>query len=262
MLTARSSVLDARLSRAAGPFSFILRNVTFAGGHVHRGQLSAGQHCGSHDLSRQPSTCNVQYVLDDVRFEHRWVHRRENEVGGRIAFGASGGDPVAPFFLSRDGHSLGPWRSVVSGALDGFARLDGCAKLDETYSHGIGCQSDIRRLNIFSPNQGVIRLRGPGYVPDGQTNWEAPVHGRNGGFLGYDPMSASSTFGYGGYVSASASCGRQLRPPTPNATGSQRVRPNISPHSKGPGVLEAPTCPTHRPSAPRDRSRPCLRCSA
>ena len=162
----------------AGPFTFVLRNVTFLGGPVGLAALAAGQHCGlaAHNGGVPGSLCNVQYLLQSVDFS------RLDPIARRVAFGASGGNPIVPTFSSRDG-SLGGVRSLVSPFLNGFAAIPGC---NVTAPHGpwggaIACAHRVRRLSIWTDDQGNLTLAGPGYdVPPHDV---PPVLSANAGIL-------------------------------------------------------------------------------
>ncbi|KAJ1615610.1 hypothetical protein T492DRAFT_897359, partial [Pavlovales sp. CCMP2436] len=171
-----------------GPFTFFLDNTTFAGGHVGDGVICAGQHCGLDQTAQgTQSMCNVQYVLRGVKFEGIYGEQQARH----IRFGISGGNPVLPIFTALD-NSLGGYRSIVSGKLGGFAQLPGCVQLGKEYDYGIGCDTPMRRLSIWSrKDQGTLQLRGPGY--DVNPVWASPTFGLNGGFLIKDKI-----WGHGG----------------------------------------------------------------
>jgi len=209
-----------RFNGPAGPFTFYLRNVSFAGacaewlpddpaprrhatapvlraGNVGDAALSAGQHCGlDQERAGKHTMCNAQYLLEAVE----WRNLRGG-FGGlhRIRFGVSGGNNVVPSFSSPDG-SLGGYRSVVSGRLSGFAKVAGCQPAGELYFWGIGCDSPMRRLDVWAPNNGCdcatcceTRIHGPGFEEDlGLADYSCTsgdscqLYGMNAGLLRYD----------------------------------------------------------------------------
>jgi len=107
-----------------------------------------------------------------------------------LNFGANAKPPgeVLPVFLARDA-SLGGFRAVVSGYLNGFER-EGCVPLGAEYDHGFGCPFPVRRFNIWTKDIGPIRLVGPGYQT--AANPVSPALSQNAGFLQY-------ARGYNGY---------------------------------------------------------------
>ena len=92
--------------------TFCFRNTTFAGSgqHFNTGAIVAPQHCGLGNS--QDSTCLVHFLLDNVDF---------SQVQGKyVSFGASGGNPIAPQYISFDG-SLGQGvTSALSPHMNGF----------------------------------------------------------------------------------------------------------------------------------------------
>merc|ERR1719356_1331466 len=112
----------------------------------------------------------------------------------RLRFGSSGGNPVTMIYLSRD-QSLGGHHALVSRFLNGFGSVRGCTgPLEELWDRAYGCDSSVpvRRLNIWSPDMGTLKLTGPGYnvapinYPDTDI-WNAEMYaGSNAGNMHYD----------------------------------------------------------------------------
>ena len=86
--------------------TFRIKDTVFAGSgqHPNRGALEAPQHCGverpDHERLKNPndSTCHVHFLLENVDFTQ--------VQGNMVSFGAHGGNPIAPQYISFDG-SLG-----------------------------------------------------------------------------------------------------------------------------------------------------------
>ena len=88
-----------------------MKNVTYAGGPQHGGMgaIAAPQHCG---LGKKvDSTCMVHYVFEDVNFINE---------GTSVSFGASGGSPMAPVYISFDGSLQNDDQVAISPHLNGF----------------------------------------------------------------------------------------------------------------------------------------------
>ncbi|CAE8605090.1 unnamed protein product [Polarella glacialis] len=177
----------------AGPFTFGMKDSVFLGGS--RGgstAVAAGQNCA---LGGGGGPCTVQYLFENVDFS------RLRADQPRIKFGASttGGQAfVLPMFVAKD-NSLGGFRSIVSGHLNGFGQVPpGCQQLGSEWTQSpggaLGCAGLVRRLNLWGPDSGRLQLAGPGYqVPP---NWDFPTEGRNAGELWYDDRHG----GYGAPV--------------------------------------------------------------
>eukprot|EP00931_Biecheleriopsis_adriatica_P067560 TRINITY_DN4167_c0_g1_i1.p1 TRINITY_DN4167_c0_g1~~TRINITY_DN4167_c0_g1_i1.p1 ORF type:complete len:1079 (-),score=142.05 TRINITY_DN4167_c0_g1_i1:102-3338(-) len=171
----------------SGPFTFGMKNSVFFGDRVGvHGALAAGQNC---KLGGAGGPCNVQYLLEGVDFSGVTL---SNSL---IGFGAHAGDEayVLPMFVSRDS-SLGGYRSVVSRHLDGFGQVPGCTKLGVRWNYGYGCNSVIRRFNIWGVDVGILTLSGPGYSVE--ANRSVPIDGRNAGEMQFDVQHS----GYGAPV--------------------------------------------------------------
>jgi len=88
-----------------------MKNVTYAGvgQHWNTGAIAAPQHCG---LGKKTDvTCMIHYVFEDVRFLN---------PATSVSFGASGGSPLAPVYISFDGSLQNDDRVAISPLLDGF----------------------------------------------------------------------------------------------------------------------------------------------
>jgi len=169
----------------SGPHTFGIKDTVFKGGPVIQGALMAGQHCG---LGGAAGPCDVQYLLENVDLT--------GVQGTRIGFGASSIDAgrVLPVFLSKD-NSLGGHRAILSRHLNGFEKVAGCQRLGREWNEAIACPSPVRRLNIWGPNMGDLKLRGAGYEvsPDDA----APTSGMNAGRMIYEDVNGH---GYGAPV--------------------------------------------------------------
>lgn len=167
-----------------GSFAFRMKNVTFIGGPFlpGGGVINSPQHCGlvDHNNGIPGAQCNVEILMEDVNFDKvldDWEGNRKY-----VFYGASGGNPLAPLYLSND-NSLGGHQSVVSHYLDGFANVAGCSY--EYLYDGYACDNvPIRRLTIWAPDMGDLTLRGKGY--EVAPNYDFPVYGANGGILKYN----------------------------------------------------------------------------
>ena len=182
---------------------FKMRNVTFAGQGQAGGEavIMAPQHCGLH-YDGMATLCNVHYDFEDVDF----TNVRGN--GKWVGFGASGGSPTAPVYISQDG-SLDGHFFLISSLYDGFKKVEGCSQSDDPQFEGltpiegaIGCDNEeikIARLIIWTVNpsalpdasMGDIKLSGLGYdtEPDYKnitfTNINITLKGLNAGYLNY-----------------------------------------------------------------------------
>ena len=88
-----------------------MKNVTYAGSGQHwgTGVIAAPQHCG---LGKKTDvTCMIHYLFEDVRFL--------NDATS-VSFGASGGSPLAPVYISFDGSLQNDDQVAISPLLDGF----------------------------------------------------------------------------------------------------------------------------------------------
>ena len=83
-----------------------------SGQHGGVGAIAAPQHCGLNKLS--PGTCLVHYLLEDVDFSGM-----TSQSATHVSFGASGGNPMAPMYLSND-YSLGGFSQILAPQLNGF----------------------------------------------------------------------------------------------------------------------------------------------
>ena len=192
---------DLQLLGPAGPFTFLLDNVSFVGsvGAASCGALCAGQHCGlaSHNGGVHGSLCNVQYELRSLD----WSQISSYAAGkARVAFGVSGGNPIVPTFTALDASSLDGHTSLISPLLNGFASVDGCAATPSggVWGGAAACSHRARRLSVWSASQGVLTLSGPGY--DGVSSDDtSPVLGANAGRLRHDALKGSEG-GYGAVV--------------------------------------------------------------
>jgi len=133
----------------------------------------------------------VQYLLQGIDWSGL------DPTAKRIKFGVHSQDAgyVLPIFLSPD-HSLGGHRSMVSSHLTGFAQVPGCAKLGDMWDGAHACESDIRRLNVWSADMGVLKISGPGYLPE-SLNMAAPVHGADAGLMHFETLEGFAQRGYG-----------------------------------------------------------------
>ena len=168
-----------------GSFAFKMKNVTFAGGPsvYGAGVVNAPQHCGlrEHNNGNPGAKCNVEILMEDVDFSGVLTTIDERVL---TKFGSSGGNPVSPIYIAKD-DSLGGHRTVVSNFLNGFANVPGCQGPDPTYS-GYVCDDSvkIRRMTIWAPDMGQLKLQGPGY--EVSPDFSDPTMGANGGILAYD----------------------------------------------------------------------------
>ena len=110
---------------------FKMRNVTFAGQGQAGGEavIMAPQHCGLH-YDGMATLCNVHYDFEDVDF----TNVRGN--GKWVGFGASGGSPTAPVYISQDG-SLDGHFFLISSLYDGFKKVEGCSQSDDPQFEGL-----------------------------------------------------------------------------------------------------------------------------
>jgi hypothetical protein len=167
----------------SGPFTFGMKDTTFLGTtRGGSGALQAGQHCG---YGGAGSPCNVQYLLENVDFSG--LSQGSIRIQHGVPSQASDEAFVLPVFLSKD-NSLNGHRSIVSKHLNGFS--SGCVPLGSEWGGGFGCDFAVRRLNVWGPSLGELRLSGPGFLV--QPNWVAPTEARNSGRMHYVSM-------HGGY---------------------------------------------------------------
>eukprot|EP00440_Ansanella_granifera_P037063 gb/GFBE01040220.1/.p1 GENE.gb/GFBE01040220.1/~~gb/GFBE01040220.1/.p1 ORF type:complete len:1500 (+),score=225.46 gb/GFBE01040220.1/:1-4500(+) len=171
----------------SGPFTFGMKNCKFLGtGPPGVATIAAGQNCG---MGGAGGPCNVHYVLEGVDFSRV----RSNQRLVRFGVHTSGSQAaVQSMFVAKD-DSLGGYRSIVSGHLNGFKDA-GCVQLGWEWEDALGCDRIVRRINVWGPDSGRIRLAGPGYQV--AENWAAPSEGRNAGYMLYD----SDHGGYGAGV--------------------------------------------------------------
>jgi hypothetical protein len=185
-----------------GPFTFIMDGVQYLGGPVGCGCMCLGQHCGLafHFHGVHSSLCNAQYLLRNVTYD-----LTDPEQSRITQFGVSGGNPVLPSFHSFDDSLLGA-RSLVSKHLNGFADVPTCEKRsDRVWDGGYACQQPVRRLQIWSPDQGNLRLDGPGLsVTNARESF--PARMQNNGWLKYNRGG-----GYGAVVVANHTYDLTLR---------------------------------------------------
>jgi len=176
----------------SGPFTFLFTNNTFIGSRVGSAALNAGQHCG---LVGAGGPCNVQYLLRGVDWSGL------DEDSKRIRFGVNSEDDgeVLPIFISPD-NSLGGHRSMVSQHLKGFESIEGCERQSSVWDSAIACDADIRRLNVWSVDLGVVNISGPGYVSREEMTMDRPVHGLDGGIMYYETNWGTTAKGYGAPV--------------------------------------------------------------
>ena len=86
-----------------------MKNVTYAGSGQHggTGAVVAPQHCS---LGKKvDSTCMVHYIFEDVKFINQ---------GTSVSFGASGGSPLGPVYISFDGSLVGDDHEAISPKLN------------------------------------------------------------------------------------------------------------------------------------------------
>jgi hypothetical protein len=192
-----------------GPFAFSMHNIKLVG----RAQLHSNQHCfggPSYDtpgVAHQGMTCNTMNVvegLDTTTSVYPWVRQQGNWPS--LIFGSSGGDEVRALWVTPD-NSLDGFEAIVSGHLNGFGLVPGCQGPFKKWGGGYGCHKPVRRLNIYGPNMGRLRIRGPGYEGVAANN-DDPVYGMNAGSLWFttpfhDPTGDYSSQGsYGAPVIA------------------------------------------------------------
>eukprot|EP00931_Biecheleriopsis_adriatica_P054763 TRINITY_DN32266_c0_g1_i1.p1 TRINITY_DN32266_c0_g1~~TRINITY_DN32266_c0_g1_i1.p1 ORF type:complete len:1098 (+),score=130.59 TRINITY_DN32266_c0_g1_i1:50-3343(+) len=185
-----SSFGSLQLFGPGGAFTFGLSNIVFLG-RDSRSQaiLTPGLHCG---LDGAAGTCNVQYLVEALDFS------KLSPTQPRLGTDQNANnDRSLPVFLAKD-ESLGGYCSIVQSALNGFLALSECQQLDSIWGGNIGCSIPVRRLNIWGPYSGKLKLAGPGY--DVMPNWEPPSEGRNAGEMYY----GARLTGYGGMVVAGA----------------------------------------------------------
>ena len=189
-------ILHSFLPGAA--FTFRMKNVTYAGQgqHPNMGAIASPQHCG---LGKQaPGTCTVQYLFENVVFK--------DTVNTHVSFGASGGYPMAPSYITFD-DSLGGFGQALSPHHNGYNNIQGCEADVSVFGRGVGCDKSlrVRRLMIWSEDMGSIKVSGKGY--DIEPNWAGPSYGSNAGHLTFTDKGESGRFnkkirnsGYGIYL--------------------------------------------------------------
>lgn len=173
----------------AGPFTFLLSNITFLGGPVGCGAVCAGQHCGRAGAG---GPCDVQYLLEKVNFTGLDPGTKH------IKFGINSLAPgyVTPLFLAPPNDmSLGGYQSIVSQHLTGFSNVSACEKTHWTYDKGYGCKTAVRRLNLWSTNLSIVHIQGEGYAQ--QPDWKYPVLGMNAGMMPFQKPNGARHGGYG-----------------------------------------------------------------
>ena len=172
-----------RMLLPGGAFTFRMRNVTLAGGPVSGvSPLAAPHHCGMihpdgpHDVPG--SLCSVTLLLEGIDFSR--VDQGSRDQGSLVQFGVNGGNPLAPAYLAEDS-SLGGFTSIVSPHLNGFGwvvaprtprLVPGCSGPHQEWGGGWGCRGvRVRRLTVWAPDLGDLRLVGPGYLVDPDYRW-------------------------------------------------------------------------------------------
>jgi len=179
-------IVDGWMLLPGGPFTFWIQNVKMAGWS----HIQAPQHGFA-------PTMSVQYVLEAMD----WL---ESTAATRLRFGSSGGNPVTMIYLAKD-NSMGGYHALVSPYLNGFALVDGCTAAGELWDNGYGCDAKVpvRRLNIWGPDMGTIKLLGPGYevAAEKPDFWNSEWYdGANAGHMHYDGPDAGEKFTRGGYA--------------------------------------------------------------
>jgi len=133
---------------------FRVKNTTMIGTRQHSGgaSLQAPHHCGLH--MTQAPFCNVNILLEDVKFD----------TPRHLKFGAGGGYPVAPSFMTTD-NSLKGYSQVISPKMTGYSAFPGCRNDVTEYLGGYACDNSVksRILMIWGPDMGNLTLNGPGY---------------------------------------------------------------------------------------------------
>lgn len=89
---------------------------------------------------------------------------------------------------------------MVSSHLSGFSEVPGCESLGEVWDGAHGCSAEIRRLNVWSADLGILSLVGPGYLPRSLATMSAPVHGMDAGLMSYEDNEGFAVKGYGAPV--------------------------------------------------------------
>jgi len=171
-----ATVVNGWYMLPGGPFTFWMKDVKLVGWS----SIQFPQHGFS-------PTMSVQVVLEGMDWS-------DSTATTRLRFGSSGGNPVTLIYLTRD-ESLGGHHALVSRFLNGFASVKGCSgPLGELWDRSYGCDKSVRvrRLNIWGPNMGTIKLSGPGYNVPPMTYAEADIWnyelyaGANAGNMHFD----------------------------------------------------------------------------
>jgi parallel beta-helix repeat protein len=163
-----SGTVDMGTAAIAGPGgtgAFLIENTQFKGRWSQ--MAAANQHCAVNN-SGTGGLCTPEYVMKNVHFD---------EGSLKIRFGISGGLDKTPIFNAPAGdNSLNGARSMVNGAQGHLLNLPECDWSGQWDFHdAIRCSIPVRRLQVWSYNQGNLNLHGP-----------------NGGF-----HSAEHIFGHG-----------------------------------------------------------------
>jgi len=143
--------------------------------------VAAGQNCGQ---GGGAGPCNVHYLFENVDFSRMRANQKLIKFGAHTSGGQAA---VQSMFVARD-NSLGGYRSIVSGHLNGFQQA-GCVQLGWEWEDALGCDRLVRRFNVWGPDSGQIKLSGTGYQVG--ENWAFPSEGRNAGFLSWDRYHGS-----------------------------------------------------------------------
>ena len=154
-----------RLLLPGGNHVFKMKNVTFSGERQADGEavITVPQDCGLKKINENDgmaTLCNVHYHFEDVDFT--------NKINGEwVGFSAVVGSPTAPVYTSQDG-SLVDQRFLISNLYDGFEKVDGCKRSEDTRFEGkhpiegaIACDNEdveIARMIIWrSTSQGSTK---------------------------------------------------------------------------------------------------------
>ena len=129
---------------------FRVKNTTMIGTRQHSGgaSLQAPHHCGLH--MTQAPFCNVNILLEDVKFD----------TPRHLKFGAGGGYPVAPSFMTTDNSLMG-YSQVISPKMTGYSAFPGCRNDVTEYLGGYACDDSVksRILMIWGPDMGNLTLQ-------------------------------------------------------------------------------------------------------
>jgi len=135
---------------------FRIKNTTFSGQRQHGGgaAIEAPQHCGLG--KKQHGYCLVHILLEGVSFNSP----------RHVKFGASGGYPVAPSYITTDDSLMG-YSQITAPQMNGYSEFEGCTNAESKFVGGYACDSSVksRILMIWSPDMGELTLSGPGYDP-------------------------------------------------------------------------------------------------